>query len=236
MNARLSRVLLAVDRVRFWPRRAAARLNRSRLVLECVGQRSFVVMPGVFNPVTFRSGRLLAEFIDESPLLTPAGAELKALDLGTGSGIQSIFLAARGYSVTAVDINPEAVLCARANASINRFDERIRVLESDLFSTVRDDVFDVVVFNPPFFAGSPQNALDLAWRGDGVLARFASGLADALSPAGLGLVIWSSHAPAESLLAPLERARLRAEIVREKRLGAEVLRIYCIRLDDRPVP
>ena len=58
------------------------------------------------------------------------------LDLGTGSGIGALFAARAGCLVTAVDINPEAVRCARINALMNRLEERVQVLEGDLFAPV----------------------------------------------------------------------------------------------------
>ena len=35
--------------------------------------------------------------------------------MGTGSGICAIFAARRGYRATAIDLNPEAVRCAKTN-------------------------------------------------------------------------------------------------------------------------
>jgi len=45
-------------------RRAMLRPRLSRAVIEQVRGRDFVVWPGVFNPVIFRTGRFLAEFVD----------------------------------------------------------------------------------------------------------------------------------------------------------------------------
>jgi len=55
----------------------------------------------------------------------------------------------------AVDINPVAVRCARANAVLNGLDDRIHVLEGDLFDPLPGNArFDLVAFNPPFFRGT----------------------------------------------------------------------------------
>jgi len=78
-----------------------------RAVFERVKGRDFVIWPGVFNPVVFRTGRFFAQFMEHTPLLDiPAGCERTALDMGTGCGILAVFAAARGYRVTAVDIEP----------------------------------------------------------------------------------------------------------------------------------
>jgi len=44
----------------------------------------------------------------------------KVLDMGTGSGIQAIFAASKSTNVTAVDINPLAVQCAKLNVKLNK--------------------------------------------------------------------------------------------------------------------
>jgi ribosomal protein L11 methyltransferase len=55
------------------------------------------------------------------------------LDLGTGSGILSIAAAKLGYApVEAVDLDPEAVSIARANARRNRVSGKIRFFELDV--------------------------------------------------------------------------------------------------------
>ena len=82
-----------------------------RLVLETVDGVPLVIMPQVFNPVLLRSGALMARAVGRLPL--HGAARPSVLDLGTGSGIGAVFAARRGASVVAVDINPEAVRCAR---------------------------------------------------------------------------------------------------------------------------
>ncbi|MGN0363725.1 MAG: class I SAM-dependent methyltransferase [Bilifractor sp.] len=46
----------------------------------------------------------------------PARTFMKVLDIGTGPGFFAINLALRGYDVTAVDVTPEMLDCARDNA------------------------------------------------------------------------------------------------------------------------
>src|SRR5262245_39011924 len=98
-------------------KRMTLRRRLSRAVFESVRGHEFVVWPGVLNPVIFRAGRYLAEFICDSPRLGIKGppVEARALDIGTGCGILAVFAALRGYDVTAIDIEPGAVSCARAN-------------------------------------------------------------------------------------------------------------------------
>src|SRR5215467_4189519 len=90
-------------------RRAVLRPRLSRAVIERVRKRDFIVWPGVFNPVIFRTGRFLAEFVAGTPLIGARSETEQALDVGTGCGILAVFAATRGYRVTAVDIEERAV-------------------------------------------------------------------------------------------------------------------------------
>jgi release factor glutamine methyltransferase len=57
----------------------------------------------------------------------------RVLDMGTGSGVSALLAARVGADVIAVDVNPEAVAGARANAEANDLAERITFLHGDLF-------------------------------------------------------------------------------------------------------
>jgi HemK-related putative methylase len=197
-------------------------------VVEDVAGVPIVVFPNVLNPVVFRSGEYLARTVLESVLGEPPADESspRALDMGSGSGIGAIFAARRGYRVVAVDLNPEAVLCARVNALMNRLDTRIEVLQGDLFEAVEGEQFDLVLFNPPFYCGTPKDAYDMAWRSEDVLERFAADLPRALRPGGRGLIVLSTDGDGASLLQAFEKNNLKVEAVSRRNLGNEVMTIY----------
>ena len=226
VGTKFARLLRTLDDLRFWPRRIKARHRMEQTVLERVAEHSFVVLPQVFNPNVFRSGRCLAQFIAESPLLNSTHTSPSALDVGTGTGIQAVFLADRGYAVTAVDVSARAVRCATINVLLNGMNDQIEVLESDLFAKIAGRMFDLVVFNPPFFKGVPNGPLELAWRSNDVVERFAAGLPGALKSDGRALIVWSSHAEERDLVGPLLRANLRTQATHRSRMGAETVTIY----------
>jgi len=74
----------------------------------------------------------------------------RVLEIGTGTGIIALHCAKIGAKVTATDINPHAVQCARKNAEVNGLE--VEVLEGDLFAPIRDR-YDVIIFNPPYLQG-----------------------------------------------------------------------------------
>ncbi|MDI3339978.1 MAG: methyltransferase domain-containing protein [Sphaerobacter sp.] len=220
--ARRSRALRAVWRrgLRWQARlRGWDRLDRART--ERVAGRDIVVLPGVFNPVLFRSGAYLAE-VGEG-LVPPGGT---VLDLGTGSGVGAVVAAQQAARVVAVDINPAAVRCARINAVANGVQDRIDVRQGDLFGPVAGERFDLVLFNPPFYRGIPRDEFDRAWRSPDVAERFAAELASHLTEGGCALVVLSSDGDAPGFLHAAADAGLAIEVVAERDLINEVLRIY----------
>ncbi|MFH1433241.1 MAG: HemK2/MTQ2 family protein methyltransferase [archaeon] len=89
------------------------------------------------------------------------------LEIGTGTGIIAIYAAKRARHVTAVDINPDAVDCAKMNAKRNNV-KCMDVFQSDLFSNAGCR-YDLIIFNPPYLPVGEGEATDemiaRAWNG-----------------------------------------------------------------------
>jgi HemK-related putative methylase len=198
-----------------------------RLVLERIDGVSLLVLPDVFNPVLLRTGAFLARSLPPPPVANGRPpATLRALDLGTGSGIGAIFASRRGYDVIGVDINPEAVRCARINVLLNNLEGRVEIRAGDLFAPVAGDQFDLVLFNPPFYRGTPRDRLDQAWRATDVIERFASGLRDALRPTGEALIVLSTDGEWRAMLVALAASGFQTRAVASRDFGNEVLTVY----------
>jgi HemK-related putative methylase len=209
-----------------WLRHRVFGRRYRRLVLEQVDGLALVVLPEVFNPALFRTGPFLAETFKR---ICPAGSVGQAaLDLGTGSGLCALAAARAGFRAVGVDINPEAVRCARINALINRLEDRVEAREGDLFGPVAGERFDVVLFNPPFYRGMPRDALDHAWRGVGVFERFAAGLGEHLMPGGQALVVLSTDGDAPGMLNALRAEGYDPQPAAVRDLGNEVLTVYAV--------
>jgi release factor glutamine methyltransferase len=99
----------------------------------------------------------------------------QVLDMGTGSGILALTAAAQGTEVTAVDINPYAVRCAKQNAKINSLSDSIQFLQGDLFASLAHSAkFNLITFNAPYLPlehREENSWLELAWVG-GKTGRF----------------------------------------------------------------
>jgi HemK-related putative methylase len=225
MNPLTRRLVLLGNSVQ----RPFLRRRLGQVILEEVDGVSLIVLPEVFNPVVFRTGTVLARTVASSPWAKPHAEGSRALDLGTGSGVGAVFAARRGHRVTAVDLNPEAVRCARLNALLHRLEDRIEAREGDLFEPVAGEVFDLILFNPPFFRGEPRSRLDLAWRGTDVLERFAVGLPAALAPGGVALLLLSTDGDGPALLEALARQGFTIESAARRNFGNEVVTVHAVR-------
>jgi HemK-related putative methylase len=198
------------------------RHRHNHLVLERLAGRPFLVLPAVFNPTLFFSSEFMVGSFNET--LIPAGAHL--LDVGTGSGVGAVFAADWAAQVTAVDVNPAAVRCARINVLLNGVEDRVAVQQSDLFTAVAHRRFDVILFNPPYYRGQPHSSLDHAFHATDVLERFSAALPDHLTAAGHALVLLSSAGDEAAFLKLWHDRAWRVDVAAVKHLPLEVLTLY----------
>jgi len=110
--------------------------------------REFFVTPGVLIP------RPDTECLIELSLkLVPPDTACNIADLGTGSGIIAITLAAERphTQVLACDTSPGALAIARSNAAQHQLNN-IRFYQSDWFADLPRQQFRLIVSNPPYIA------------------------------------------------------------------------------------
>src|ERR1044072_2578977 len=86
------------------------------------------------------SGRVNVQFADVVGNLEPG----RALDLGCGEGADAVWLAERGWTVTAVDISDTALGRAREAARIRYVADRIEFRQFDLSGGFPDGTFDLI--------------------------------------------------------------------------------------------
>ena len=80
----------------------------------------------------------------------------RILDVGTGTGLIALMLAQRNASaeIVGIDISHEAVEEARDNFLNSPWAKRLSVAEGDVCSFERNEKFDHIVSNPPYFVDS----------------------------------------------------------------------------------
>jgi ribosomal protein L3 glutamine methyltransferase len=131
-------------------RRVEQRIPAAYLTHEAfLGDFSFYVDKRVIVPRSF-----IAELLREQ--LAPWIAEPEqigsVLDLCTGSGCLAI-LAAHAFScasVDAVDLSPDALAVAEHNIADYGLQDRISLIESDLFANLGGRQYDLIISNPPY--------------------------------------------------------------------------------------
>lgn len=120
------------------------------------GDIRIIVQPEVFHPGFFFSTALLLRYLGRIPL-----HKKKVIEVGSGSGLISLFCAKQGAEVCACDINPAAVENTKKNAENNR--RNFPVYLSNLFAGIPPEQFHYIVVNPPYYKKQPVSLADHAW-------------------------------------------------------------------------
>ena len=114
----------------------------------------------------------------------------RALDLGTGCGVQALIAARFSEHVVATDVSERALAMARLNARVNGV-ANVEFRRGDLFEPVEDETFDVIVANPPFVI-SPETShvyRDSGLGGDELSRTVVVGSARRLAPGGHATIL-----------------------------------------------
>lgn len=89
----------------------------------------------------------------------------RALDLGTGCGVQVLHLAGRAEQIVATDLNPRALELAALSWELSGVRD-VDARAGSLFEPVEGELFDLVVSNPPFVV-APAREGKLTYRESG---------------------------------------------------------------------
>ncbi|MEY9939088.1 methylase of polypeptide subunit release factors [Streptacidiphilus sp. MAP5-52] len=111
----------------------------------------------------------------------------RALDLGTGSGVQALHAARHAGHVVATDVNPRALHFTRLTAELSGFGDRVEVREGSLFAPLgEDERFDLIVSNPPFVIspGGRFTYRDGGMAGDDLCRSLVARAGEYLEPGG----------------------------------------------------
>jgi len=82
------------------------------------------------------------------------------LDLGSGTGIISIFAGMRNaQKAVAIEINSKCIEIAKYNFNLNNLDNCAEVLEGNMFDPIKGHKFDKIITNPPQMP-TPKNNCD----------------------------------------------------------------------------
>ncbi len=139
------------------------------------------------------------ELVDKLVKRLKATPPARLLDVGTGSGCLGLSLAASfaASQATLVDVSRDALALARENAEAIGILDRVSLTESDLFSALPGEKYDLIVANLPYIPHQeiatlsrevqcdPHLALDGGPAGTEIMDRFIAALPAYLAPDGL---------------------------------------------------
>ncbi|MFX1597683.1 MAG: HemK2/MTQ2 family protein methyltransferase [Promethearchaeota archaeon] len=184
--------------------------------------RTFYVHPRVFLPHYTLTSRFLAMNLRISK-------SARVLDLGTGIGIQAIFAAEKAKRIIATDINPYAVKCARINVNLNNLEHKIEIRKGDMFEPVKNEKFDVILFNPPYITRRPKSMLERAWfcgENNELIGKFISNAKGYLKNHGYVQILYSTLGDLTFLLRKFDEEGYKVRKIAEKNTYFERFVIY----------
>ncbi len=157
------------------------------------------------------------EALDEEHVLGVGGASVtlagatirrpvgRALDLGTGCGVQALHASQHAGHVVATDVSDRALRMADLSLRLSGVArEQVELREGDLLDPVRGERFDLVVSNPPFVI-TPRHSdvptfqyRDGGLSGDEVVRRVVHGVGPHLEPGGVAQLLGNWEVPSGS--------------------------------------
>ncbi len=151
-------------------RRVEQRIPAAYLTNEAwLGELSFYVDERVIVPRSF-----IAELLREqlAPWISDAERIGNVLDMCTGSGCLAI-LAAHAFPnahIDAVDLSADALDVAQYNVTDYDLEDRISLIESDLFAQLKGKKYDLIISNPPYVDAESVAALPQEYKHEPQLA------------------------------------------------------------------
>ncbi|UGQ44710.1 50S ribosomal protein L3 N(5)-glutamine methyltransferase [Massilia endophytica] len=181
-------------------RRATDRIPAAYITNEAwLGTYNFYVDERTIVPRSY-----IAELIPQyfAPWVNEPEGIANILELCTGSGCLAIMMADAfpDAVVDAVDISPDALDVARRNVDTYKLQDRVNLIQSDLYANVPDKKYDLIITNPPYvnsgsmaklpqeYLHEPQIALDGGADGMDLVRKIVEGAAGRLTDEGLLIV------------------------------------------------
>ena len=148
---------------------------------------------------------------------------MSVLEIGTGSGLVSMYASLLTDDVTATDINFNALELAEKNFKLNNINI-IKLEFGDMFEPVKDKKFDVILFNTPYLPTDSDDIIndDLNYAFDGgldgrnVIDRFINEATNHLNDKGIIQMIQSSLSDNDKTLNMFDRNGFIAEIAKSE--------------------
>lgn len=181
------------------------------------GDALFDVYDDVYEPA--EDSFLFADNLDVKP-------SEHVLDVGTGCGFLAVLAAKKASSVTAVDLNPHALACAKHNCILNNVGGKVAFVRGDLLTALNERVFfDLILFNAPYLPseeGEETTWIGRSWAGGAngrqVVDRFITQAPGHLRVGGRILLLQSTLTGVEETTRVFRARNFQAGIIAERSL------------------
>jgi release factor glutamine methyltransferase len=186
-------------------------LDRRRRSLYPLPFPDLVAHPGV--PAAIPGSYMTWRYLFEEGI----GAHQRCLDIGSGTGLQTVQLALNGAAhVRAIDLDERAVENTLENAFANGVAERVSAEVTDLYPWIPSERYEVVVANLPQVPIDPREQRSshrpVDYWGRGLLDQVIAKLPAALAPEGVAYITLTSRVSRDRTLKLLSAAGLRAVV------------------------
>jgi ribosomal protein L3 glutamine methyltransferase len=145
------------------------RIDKRLPLAYLTGEAYFCGLDFFVNPDVLIPRSPLAELIPGqfSPWLK-LGEKGRVLDMCTGGGCIAIAMAVHmpACTVDAVDFSESALKVAAQNIERHAMNDRVKLIQSDLFSALNDPRYDLIVSNPPYVAADVFERLPAEYRAE----------------------------------------------------------------------
>jgi ribosomal protein L3 glutamine methyltransferase len=166
-------------------RRVRTRKPAAYLIHEAwLGEYSFYVDERVIVPRSYIAELLREVKTGDRPPLPRRDSVIgngglspvSVLDLCTGSGCLAIVAALTypGATVDAADLSEDALAVAKRNVADYKLGKRVKLVQSDLFTSLQGRTYDLIISNPPYVKAASMRKLPDEYRKEPEMA-LASG-------------------------------------------------------------
>jgi ribosomal protein L3 glutamine methyltransferase len=155
---------------------ADERINTRKPLAYILGEAWLMGMPFFCSEQSIVPRSWIAELIVDGSLEPWLPADGKALDLCTGNGSLAILLALScpDIHVSACDISLPALSVAARNVDRHALSSQIELLDGDLWEALpepnEDNLFDLIICNPPYVNAQSMSALPSEYQAEPYLA------------------------------------------------------------------
>ncbi len=154
----------------------------------------------------------------------------KVLDIGTGCGLLAVLAAEKAGDVVTIDVNPQALRCAKFNAELNCIADKFDIILSDLFAGLKKATrFDIIICNLPYLPveakAKPEDWLERAWYGGRsgrqVIDKFLKNVNEHVAKGVKVFMVQSSLSNPEQSVKMFRKIGFEAEIIAKEELFFE---------------